>query len=321
MRGCYNHSNATSSFVFIRRMLNRFDGADGHRRLADALSRQTVVNGDHGIAELLIGASDLIHYEAGYLLIADGHTDSDVFFILAGRVAVEIRGLEVAIRAAGTHVGEMAALDPAAPRSANVRVLEPTTVLRISEDRLTAIATDHPELWRRFAIELSDRLRQRTRFFRTPNDRPRLFVGSSTEMLPVSKAIQAALDHYDVRVTVWTDGVFRASKDAVTSLLAVAERTDVAVLIFGPDDTVLTRGDERAAPRDNVVFELGLFVGAVGRNRTFIVKARGVDLKLPTDLLGIEPLQFSSDERDSLTERIAPVCTEILDYVRELGVR
>src|SRR5438270_12555465 len=44
-------------------------------------------------------------------------------------------------------------------------------------------------------------------------------------------------------------------------------------------------GSGQASPRDNVVFEAGLFGGALGMSRTFIVHAGGA--KLPSDLLGL----------------------------------
>jgi CRP/FNR family cyclic AMP-dependent transcriptional regulator len=257
-------------------MLDRFQGQDGRRRFTETLARQTVVNGNSVLADQLMEAAELLSFAPGELLIQAGDARSDVFFILAGRVSIEINGLEVAVRAAGTHVGEMAALDPAAPRSANVRAIDTTAVARISEADLVTAANQHPDLWRRFAIELGVRLRERSRFIRIPNDRPRIFIGSSVEMLPAARAIQAGLAYDNVSVVVWTDGVFRASRDAVTNLLEVAERTDFATLLLGADDVLVSRGNEQSVPRDNVVFELGLFIGAVGRERTFIVKPRGV---------------------------------------------
>jgi predicted nucleotide-binding protein len=255
------------------------------------------------------------------LLITKDGTDTDVYLLLSGRVGIEINGVEVAIRQAGTHVGEMAAIDPAALRSANVRALDATVALKLTDDAFNELAKANPEMWRRLAIELADRLRQRTKFFRTPNDRPHLFIGSSTEMLPIAQAIQTGLSHEDIAVTVWTDGVFRASRDAITNLLAVADRTDFAVLIVGPDDVVISRGAEQAVARDNVIFELGLFIGAAGRDRTFLVKPRGVDLRLPSDLLGLEPLQFDADESKSINSRVGPVCAELRDYISTQGVR
>lgn len=302
-------------------MLDRFAGEDGSRRLLELFARQRAVNGDRAIAQALAEVSELFEFEPGGVLIHRGGHETDVFFIISGRVAVEINGTEVAVRSAGSHVGEMAAIDTSAPRSANVRALEATTAARVAETDLAAIARAHPALWRNFAVELAARLRERTRFFRVPNERPQMFIGSSVEMLSVAQELQSGLSHDDVSVVLWTDGVFRASRDAITNLLEIADRADFAVLVLGPDDVVRSRGDEQAVPRDNVVFELGLFIGAVGRGRTFVVQPREQELRIPTDLLGLAPIKFRATADAPLASRVGPVCTKLRSYVTSLGVR
>jgi predicted nucleotide-binding protein len=140
-------------------------------------------------------------------------------------------------------------------------------------------------------------------------------------MLPVSTEIQSGLSHNNVTVQVWTDGVFQASSYTLSSLLEIAESSDFGVLVLGPDDTAIRRGQTVNVPRDNVVFELGLFVGSVGRDRTFIVKPRGSNLTLPTDILGVTPLEYDSDPAVPMSIRIAPVCTQIRSLIAALGVR
>jgi predicted nucleotide-binding protein len=51
----------------------------------------------------------------------------------------------------------------------------------------------------------------------------------------------------------------------------------------------------KEAPRDNVIWEHGFFTGGLGRDRTFIVKPRGVDLKVPSDWAGITSLDYDSN--------------------------
>ena len=73
----------------------------------------------------------------------------------------------------------------------------------------------------------------------------------------------------------------------MTSLESLVERLDdfdFAALILTPDDVTISRDEEMQAPRDNVLLELGLFIGAIGRERSFIVYDRGSNLKLPSDL-------------------------------------
>jgi predicted nucleotide-binding protein len=44
---------------------------------------------------------------------------------------------------------------------------------------------------------------------------------------------------------------------------------DFAVIILTPDDVIISRGNQQKISRDNLIFELGLFMGFIGRNRAF----------------------------------------------------
>ena len=64
---------------------------------------------------------------------------------------------------------------------------------------------------------------------------------------------------------------------------------------------------DQASPRDNVVFEAGLFGGALGIRRTFILHADGS--KLPSDLLGLTSVRYdpaSGADRGSRDQPEAP---------------
>jgi hypothetical protein len=58
----------------------------------------------------------------------------------------------------------------------------------------------------------------------------------------------------------------------------------------------------QASPRDNVVFEAGLFGGALGIRRTFILHANGA--KLPTDLLGLTSIRYDPDTTPAIVRQI-----------------
>ncbi|MFN8523320.1 MAG: nucleotide-binding protein [Chloroflexota bacterium] len=302
-------------------MLDRFTGDDGRSRLVEVLKRQPVVMGDRALASAIAKHSQLREFSAGERLIEQGGDDNGVFLILVGRVAVDVNGRRVAIRGQGTHVGEMAAIDPAGRRSATVTALEQTVVAMLMESELTVIAATHPEIWRRFAIELAERLRQRQKFFREPNARPRVFIGSAAERLAVAQCIQLGLDHVDADVQVWTDGVFRPSGFALSAIVEAADRADFGVFVVAADDVVDRRGESLHIPRDNVIFELGLFVGTVGTSRTFIVKPRRSGVALPTDLLGMTPIEYTEGDEPNLPALLGPVCTTLRDAIARLGVR
>src|SRR5439155_16414494 len=74
-----------------------------------------------------------------------------------------------------------------------------------------------------------------------------------------------------------------------------------------------------ALPRDNVLFELGLFMGALGRNRTFVVHSRTTPPMMPSDLAGITPATF--EERSNLEAALGPACTKIRRAIETQGMR
>ncbi len=119
--------------------------------------------------------------------------------------------------------------------------------------------------------------------------KPKLFVGSSTEGLKTAYAIQENLEH-DALCTVWTQGIFQLSGNALDNLLEAAGEYDFAVFVFQPDDISQIRDETVNTVRDNVVFELGLFIGGLGKERVFFLVPKGSEeAHLPTDLIGVEP--------------------------------
>lgn len=144
------------------------------------------------------------------------------------------------------------------------------------------------------------------------DDKPTLFIGSSTETLSVAYAIQENLE-YDTEPTVWTQGIFALSKSTLGSLLKALDSSDFAVFVFAPDDLAFLRKTEAHIPRDNVVFELGLFMGRLGPDRVYFITPRGDEkLHLPTDLLGITPGNYDPGRSDgNLVAALGPTCNKI----------
>jgi hypothetical protein len=99
--------------------------------------------------------------------------------------------------------------------------------------------------------------------------KPTVFVGSSREGLEVARAVQFQLKS-DAFVIVWNEGVFGLSEGSLESLVAALDRFDFAVLVITPDDLLASHDTVIQAPRDNVMFEIGLFMGRLGRARLLI---------------------------------------------------
>ena len=302
-------------------MKKRFEGTDGQRRLIAALQSCPLVEHNEALASRLAEGGHVVPSDAGDVIMTQGADDNDVFFILVGQAEVTVNGRHVAIREARDTIGEMALLSPTEPRSATVTARTEVVALKVSEPDFHQVAQEHTQVWRVVAQVVADRLRQRSALLNIPNTKPLLFLGCSTESLEIAQEIQLGLKHVNVEAVVWTDGVFGPSGVAIDALLNTVNESDFAVFVFSPDDKVISRDNEYNAPRDNTVFELGLFMGKLERSRTFIVREQSADVKVPTDLLGITPLTYVYRAGGNLAAAIAPVCTELRKVINNLGVR
>lgn len=303
-------------------MIERFQGADGKRKLTDALLSQKAVHRTPEMADDLAAVVTLEEFKEGAYLAKQDGEDTDMFFLLTGKVDIIVNDRVLAMRSAGEHVGEMSLIDTKAKRSASLLAKETTVVARITEPAFTGIAAKHPTLWRYLALELGSRLRERNKWTRQPNPKPHVFIGSSVESLAVAREVQSLFAHDKWVVQPWTDGVFVAGSTTVVDLMAQVKKADFAIMVFAADDKVTSRHKQSDAPRDNVVFELGLFMGDLGPERAFIVKPRGVKLHLPTDLLGIKTLEYEpTNDPAVLTTALGPVCNEIRKRVSTLGMK
>lgn len=300
-------------------MIERFTGKLGQKRLQTALALQGIIQNNKKLVVDLAKKVSLQEIEAGTTLIAQGEADNDIYFILSGKFRIVVNGRDIAIRSSGSHVGEMSLLDVSEKRSASAIASEKSVVAKITETDFTRLANKYPKLWRNLAIELSKRLRERERFHLLPNSKPVVFIGSSSSMLPIAREIQSGLSHDNLIVKVWTDGVFQPSGVVLDDLSREVQLADFGVLVLGQDDKIISRGSEAWAPRDNVIFEMGMLVSVLGKGRTFIIKPKSKPLKIPSDLLGITPIEYDLDEKDPVESQLAPVCNVIRKAIKKLG--
>jgi Predicted nucleotide-binding protein containing TIR-like domain len=128
-------------------------------------------------------------------------------------------------------------------------------------------------------------------------DKPRIFLGSSAQQEKLLRALTRGLEDV-AHVEPWTTS-FNPGTTALERLLELAHEVDFAAFVFAQDDWTTRSpqasplpGSGQASPRDNVVFEAGLFGGALGMRRTFILHASGS--KLPTDLLGLTCVRYGA---------------------------
>lgn len=151
--------------------------------------------------------------------------------------------------------------------------------------------------------------------------KPKLFIGSSVEGLPVAHAIQSNLTH-NADVIVWDQGVFALSDLTIESLISVLSTCDFGIFVFSPDDVGMIKGTKNKLIRDNVLFELGLFIGNLGRTRTFMVApANTPKLRIPTDLIGITLGKYDNEKLDDNPQASTAVfCNEVRIAIRKQGL-
>lgn len=147
---------------------------------------------------------------------------------------------------------------------------------------------------------------------------PSVFIGSSSEGHRIAREVELQLVNY-AAVSLWTNGIFVLGRGTLESLMNVLDDFDFAIMVLSPDDLLETRGQNHTSPRDNVLFELGLFMGRLGRERTFILSEEGVDLKLPSDLAGIARATYRKVNDQSLARAVSPACTQMIQSIEFLG--
>ncbi len=150
--------------------------------------------------------------------------------------------------------------------------------------------------------------------------RPVLFIASSGKRLDVAKALKPLLSDVS-EPQVWKHGAFSPGEGTLEALERLAVNADFAVMVATPDDVVERDGKAACIPRDNVLVEIGLFIGALGRERTFIVRNQDPNLLLPTDLLGITVCPFSDPPHGTIANALEPVAAHIKRQVEKLRFR
>jgi hypothetical protein len=145
---------------------------------------------------------------------------------------------------------------------------------------------------------------------------PSVFIGSSAEGLDVAREVELQLQR-DAITTIWKNGVFGRGTGTLEALMHALDQFDFAIMVLSPDDLIESRDQSYASPRDNVLFELGLFMGRLGPSRVFIVHAEDANLRLPSDLAGVTLSQYQRG--DNLSVALSSTCTPIIKAIQALG--
>jgi predicted nucleotide-binding protein/DNA-binding NarL/FixJ family response regulator len=137
--------------------------------------------------------------------------------------------------------------------------------------------------------------------------KPKVFIGSSSESLEVAEAIGFQLKN-DAKIKIWKNN-FELSANILDSLLGSLQNFDFAIFILGADDFIVSRDIPSKITRDNIFFEIGLFMGQLGRSKVFLVYDTNDNIKIPSDFAGVVLATYDGD--DSIDDAVNPVCYQI----------
>lgn len=287
--------------------------------LIDALCAQKIVQGRE-LAQAIAEHGELVEFAPGGVLIEQGGSDQDIYFLLAGRCQVIVHGTRLYVREPGVTVGEMSAVNPSISRTSTIEALEPTVAWKIGHTRLAEIGRLFPDVWRLLAADLVGRIEQRNRYVSKANTRARVFMICSAEALAIARAIRIGLQ-YTADVVLWSDeDIFSPGGYPLEALEEQVNVADFGIALAEPDDLVRSRDKQSAAPRDNVIFELGFFMSRLGRRRALLLVPRSEDIKLPSDFKGLTPIAYKRASAD-LPVALGPTIDQINNLIVNLGVR
>ena len=140
---------------------------------------------------------------------------------------------------------------------------------------------------------------------------PRILIASSSEGLPYARKTRELLSS-DVEAVLWNEGLFIPGEYPIESLELRSRQYDGALVVATADDRVFSRQKDEAAPRDNLLFEFGLFLSIFGRRRALMMVEDVGNTRLPSDLGGLTVIPFRRTD-DELSVGLGPAVSRIIE--------
>jgi hypothetical protein len=144
-----------------------------------------------------------------------------------------------------------------------------------------------------------------------------VLIGSSVRAIPIAESAQRDLAYYS-QPELWHNHKFFSRDTPIESLFKMLDEFQFALFVALPEDITSKGGTEYLTIRDNVLFEMGLFLGRLGRERVFLIAPRGsgkAKPQLPSDLTGIQPSYYDADAVN-LPSAIATSLFELKEALR-----
>jgi hypothetical protein len=150
----------------------------------------------------------------------------------------------------------------------------------------------------------------------------RIFIASSKEGLPVANLIKETMDtSFDgAYCDIWDDpGVFEVSGVIIDRFQEALDVYAYAIIVLTPDDRTTIRGTQYESPRDNLIYELGLFTGRHGKDSVFIVTPQAHQIRLPSDLEGIITCNYKI-RSNAVTQGydVRTACNQIIRVIKKI---
>jgi predicted nucleotide-binding protein len=157
--------------------------------------------------------------------------------------------------------------------------------------------------------------------------KPRVFVGSSSSARQIAEAFVSELSRTRLAQVVpwWRSPEFVPMTSILSGLLKAVDKGvsayDFGLFILAADDVLISKGKQSSTPRDNVIFELGLFLGAYGQDRTFAVIQEAdkpsLKVKAPSDFGGIIIPSFEVNNKKVLKSAVREAAAQIRERIKE----
>ena len=154
-------------------------------------------------------------------------------------------------------------------------------------------------------------------------EKAKIFIASSGRTLTLAEKLRDALQTEFCEGVLWAEESRRQPGATIIEMLEnAAEKHDFAAIILARDDVISKEEGETLKARDNCVFEAGLFVAHLKRERCFLVNSVQ-QRDLPSDLAGIISLPFIEPKdlsnREACADSVRKVSGQIKDTIQRLG--
>ena len=145
--------------------------------------------------------------------------------------------------------------------------------------------------------------------------KPKIFIGSSGAGLDVAEKVKVYLSTI-ADCLVWSEpDIWESNRSTFDNLIRMSNYFDFGVFVATADDLTETNDSLVIEPRDNVILEMALFLGAMGHNKSFLLVENGI--KLPSDFNGIYMPRFNRAKEDSIKTICEAYKNKIIEHYQQ----